>query len=145
MGGYTRSGGLALAIALASPAHASHLFEGHDLAAGQVLYAEACASCHGADLEGQPNWQEAGEDGVFPAPPHSVEGHTWHHDTDMLFDYIKLGGTAALDRRGLKDFASGMPAFADTLSDAQIYDVLAYIRSTWGPRQQAFQAERTPH
>ena len=27
------------------------------IALGQRLYAENCASCHGADLEGQPDWQ----------------------------------------------------------------------------------------
>ena len=27
------------------------------IALGQRLYAENCATCHGADLEGQPDWQ----------------------------------------------------------------------------------------
>ena len=27
------------------------------LARGAAVYAEACASCHGANLEGQPDWR----------------------------------------------------------------------------------------
>ncbi|MBL4645745.1 MAG: c-type cytochrome, partial [Rhizobiales bacterium] len=46
---------------------------------GAVIYAEYCASCHGADLEGQPNWQSPDADGKMPAPPHDQRGHTWHH------------------------------------------------------------------
>ena len=40
-----------------------------DLRRGAALYAQHCASCHGARLEGQPDWQTAGADGVLPAPP----------------------------------------------------------------------------
>ncbi|MGR3200120.1 MAG: c-type cytochrome, partial [Paracoccus sp. (in: a-proteobacteria)] len=40
------------------------------IALGQRLYAENCASCHGADLEGQPDWQTPLENGRYPAPPH---------------------------------------------------------------------------
>ena len=36
-----------------------------------------------------------------------------------------------------------MPGFGATLSDQQIWDVLAYIKSTWPPRVRAFQDERT--
>ena len=38
---------------------------------------------------------------------------------------------------------SGMPGFAKDLTDAQIWDVLAYIKSTWPPRAIAVQQERT--
>ncbi|MCW3782869.1 c-type cytochrome [Defluviimonas salinarum] len=113
-----------------------------DVAAGERLYAENCASCHGADLEGQPDWRTPGPDGRLPAPPHDESGHTWHHGDGMLFSYTKLGGKAALAARGVK-FDSGMPGFADALSDRQIRDILAYIRSTWPDRQREVQAART--
>ena len=35
-----------------------------------------CASCHGDNLQGQPNWQQANADGSYPAPPHDASGHT---------------------------------------------------------------------
>ena len=112
-----------------------------DIAKGQQLYAESCAACHGANLEGQPDWRQAGPDGVLPAPPHDETGHTWHHADRMLFDYTKLGGKAALARQGM-DFASGMPVFGDQLSDAEIWNIIAYIKSTWPERERAIQAER---
>ena len=75
---------------------ADHELEGRDVLAGSLLYAEHCASCHGADLEGQPDWRSPNDDGVLPAPPHDATGHTWHHDNVLLFEYTKLGGKRAL-------------------------------------------------
>jgi mono/diheme cytochrome c family protein len=63
-----------------------------DIAQGKALYAESCASCHGANLEGQPDWRTPGPDGRLPAPPHDETGHTWHHPDRVLFQYTKLGG-----------------------------------------------------
>ncbi len=113
-----------------------------DLVEGQRLYQTNCASCHGDDLEGQPEWRSPGADGILPAPPHDETGHTWHHTDTALFDYTKLGGKAALARQGVK-FASGMPGFGDQLSDAQIGEILAYIKSTWPDQQRMVQAERS--
>jgi len=109
---------------------------------GQTLYAENCAACHGANLEGQANWQSPGEDGRLPAPPHDADGHTWHHGDDLLFSYTKLGGKAALAAKGIP-FDSGMPGFGEALSDREIYDILTFIKSTWPERERALQATRT--
>lgn len=113
-----------------------------DIVAGQVLYQENCASCHGANLEGEPDWRAAKEDGTLPAPPHDETGHTWHHGEGLLFNYTKLGGKEALASQGI-DFNSGMPGFGEQLSDQKIWDILAYIKSTWPARQQELQATRT--
>lgn len=113
-----------------------------DLAEGEQLYQDYCASCHGANLEGQPDWRSQGPDGVLPAPPHDETGHTWHHSDSVLFDYTKLGGKAALAAQGV-DFESGMPGFGDQLTDDQIRSILAYIRSTWPDRERQVQAERS--
>jgi len=110
---------------------------------GQAIYAANCASCHGANLEGQANWRVPNEDGSFPAPPHNVEGHTWHHDDGMLINYTKVGGQKAMEDLGISDFKSAMPAFGEVLTDAQISDVWAYIKSTWTDRERTAQAERT--
>ena len=45
---------------------------------------------------------------------------------------------------GLSDFQSGMPEFSEKLSDDDIFDVLAYIRSTWPERVQEMQNGRNP-
>lgn len=44
------------------------------VASGSALYGEHCAACHGAELEGALDWQEAFDDGTLPAPPHDASG-----------------------------------------------------------------------
>jgi len=127
-----------------SIASANHELEDRNLSAGQILYTNNCASCHGAKLEGQPNWQSPNSDGILPAPPHDATGHTWHHDNELLFEYTKLGGKGALAARGITDFNSGMPAFEGVVSDEDIWDILAFIKSTWPEREQDAQASRNP-
>lgn len=97
---------------------------------GADLYARHCAACHGAELEGQPDWRSPKPDGTYPAPPHDASGHTWHHDDAMLFDYVARGGQAVLDDMGVS-FKSAMPAFGTVLSDAEITRILDFIASTW--------------
>ena len=108
---------------------------GH-VAAGQSVYVARCASCHGAKLEGQPNWRRRLANGRLPAPPHDQTGHTWHHTDADLFGITK---------HGLKSYApagyeSDMRAFDGTLSDEQIASVIAYIKSTWPAGIRARQA-----
>lgn len=127
-------------------AFANHTLENRDIARGQTLYVDQCASCHGANLEGQPDWRSPDENGILPAPPHDETGHTWHHDPQILFDYTKLGGAEALAAQGVAGFQSGMPAFSSTLTDTDIWDILAYIHSTWPDRIKQIQAARNqPH
>lgn len=129
---------------LATPALADHELLDRDVSAGQTLYQEQCATCHGANLEGQPNWRSANDDGTLPAPPHDETGHTWHHENQLLFEYTRLGGRGALAVRGMDDFNSGMPGFEGVITDDEIWDILAYIRSTWPERVQDMQASRNP-
>jgi len=49
------------------------------VARGEAVYRMHCASCHGRNLEGQPEWQSRDKEGFLPAPPHDESGHTWHH------------------------------------------------------------------
>lgn len=100
------------------------------LAQGRSLYGTHCASCHGVDLQGQPDWQVPNANGTFPAPPHNMEGHTWHHSDALLIAYVKEGGAAALADMGVQ-FRSAMPAFSNVLTDGEIELVLSHIKSTW--------------
>ena len=108
------------------------------LALGQEVYAEACASCHGVNLEGQPNWRIRLDNGRLPAPPHDATGHTWHHPDEMLFGMTKFGPG---DFAGLDGYESDMPAFEGVLSDQDIRAVLAYIKSTWPAKIRARQED----
>lgn len=97
------------------------------VARGAVVYQQSCASCHGANLEGQPNWGQRNADGTLPAPPHDATGHTWHHSDELLFDLTKWGSAAVIGN----DYKSNMPGFSNTLDDDDIRAVLAYIESQW--------------
>ena len=55
-----------LALLWPVAAFAGHELDGRDIGNGQALYKEHCASCHGAKLEGQPNWRQPGSDGILP-------------------------------------------------------------------------------
>ena len=111
-------------------------------ARGRALYNANCASCHGDNLEGQPDWRSPGADGRYPAPPHDATGHTWHHSDADLVAYISLGGAEALAQMGVT-FVSGMPGFGDALSPQDIEDILAYLKSRWPERERGVQAERS--
>ncbi|MGJ3263500.1 MAG: c-type cytochrome [Salinarimonas sp.] len=108
------------------------------VAQGRTVYAAYCASCHGVDLEGQPNWMERLPSGRLPAPPHDETGHTWHHSDRQLVAIIEHGPGALLP-----GYESDMPGFADVLSDEEIEAVLAFIKSTWPEREHTVQAERS--
>jgi mono/diheme cytochrome c family protein len=95
---------------------------------GAGIYAQYCASCHGADLEGEPDWQTPNLDGALKAPPHDETGHTWHHSDDLLFRITKVGTATAI---GDPDFQSNMPGFEGQLSDEEIVAVLSFIKAHW--------------
>lgn len=97
---------------------------------GRDLYAENCAACHAADLAGQADWKSRDAEGYLPAPPHDETGHTWHHPTMQLFEITKLGTEAIVGG----SYKSNMVGFQDVMTDAEIYAVLAFIKSTWPTR-----------
>ena len=97
------------------------------VAEGEAIYEAECAACHGANLEGQADWQVRLENGRLPAPPHDRTGHTWHHPDQILVAITALG-TAALVGG---NYESDMIGFSDRLSEAEIIAVLSYIKSTW--------------
>lgn len=108
------------------------------VARGEVVYQEACASCHGVNLEGQANWTMRNSDGTLPAPPHDATGHTWHHGDQLLFELTKWGPSVVIGN----DYNSAMPGFSDTLNDDDIWAVLAYIKSRWPDEIRAAQSAR---
>jgi mono/diheme cytochrome c family protein len=107
------------------------------IALGRRVYGAHCASCHGVNLEGQPDWQRRRPDGRLPAPPHDASGHTWHHPDAQLVEITRDGFA-----RIMPGYATDMPAFGGSLSEAEIIAVIAYIRSTWPPEIHRRRAER---
>jgi len=103
------------------------------IAAGKLVYQQNCASCHGGNLEGQPNWRVRKPDGRLPAPPHDETGHTWHHPDEHIFRVIKIGVEALIPG----EYKSDMPAFEEVLTDEEILAVIAFIKTSWPPRSRA--------
>jgi len=94
---------------------------------GRKVYANQCASCHGANLEGQANWRQRRADGRLPAPPHDESGHTWHHPDQQLFELTKYGTAVFVG----DDYQSDMQGYESDLTDSEILAVLAFIKSSW--------------
>ena len=102
-------------------------------AQGRLIYQGQCASCHGADLEGQVGWRDQLIDGKRLAPPHDETGQTWHHPDEMFFQLTKNGIGAMMS----KPYPNDMPIYKEILSDAEIVATLSYIKSQWPENTQA--------
>lgn len=89
---------------------------------GRPLYQENCASCHGSATTRPP---------VPFAPPHTEDGHTWHHPDRNLVDWILDGVPLAV----------AMPEFRGRLTEQQVRSVLAYIKTFWPKHIQDQQIE----
>ena len=117
----------------------AQLADDETLTLGQQIYETNCASCHGVNGEGQfPNApMQPDATGRIGAPPHNSNGHTWHHDDDMLYRIVNNGGMGTQDR------FYPMPALGEQLSDDEIVAVISYIKTMWTEEERRIQAERT--
>ncbi len=89
---------------------------------GFRLYRANCASCHGDQGQGAPNWQRAGADGKSPPPPLNGTGHAWHHPMPALISTIK---------NGTQRIGGSMPPWQGKLTDAEIHAIVAWFQSRW--------------
>jgi mono/diheme cytochrome c family protein len=94
-----------------------------DVAAGQALYVANCATCHGARGAGDGPAAAA----LDPKPAHHNDGAYMNALTnEHIFKVIKEGG-AAVGKSPM------MAPWGGMLSDAQIWDLVAYVRSLAQP------------
>jgi copper transport protein len=83
------------------------------IARGQRLFAANCVVCHGA--AGQGDGPQAAT--LNPRPPDFTQPHTAYHSDGYLFNAIRDGFPG-----------SAMPAWGDTFSDPEKWDLVNYIR-----------------
>lgn len=109
------------------------------VALGQEVYRQHCASCHGAQGEGQPGWQVPNAAGELPAPPHDSTGHTWKHSDAMLEHIVLQGWRDPFNRTERLT----MPSFQGVLSPREIRAVITYLGTLWTEEQRRFQWEES--
>lgn len=96
---------------------------------GRAIYDRHCAECHGAQGKGPVgDWRIRDAEGKFPAPPLDDSAHAWHHPTTVLLEVV---------REGSPQGQGNMPAWKEKLSEQDMQDVVAYIKSLWS--DQAYQ------
>jgi cytochrome c oxidase cbb3-type subunit II len=104
----------------ASTAGSAPAANGYDAAKGKALFTANCAACHQSNGEGLP--------GAFPA----LKGNAAVNDADATA-HIRavLHGLQGANVGGIV-YSSQMPAFGNTLSDAEIANIINYERASWG-------------
>ncbi|MBC8210499.1 MAG: cytochrome c [Gammaproteobacteria bacterium] len=106
---------------------------------GEAIYKVECASCHGAQLEGQAGWKTRRADGKLAAPPQDASGQSWKKSRETLAAIIHSG---MVEPHAPAGYISDMPAFANKLSEHQINNVLLYIESHWTPEIISWRAQQ---
>lgn len=107
----------------AGEAVAERKLDAAQVARGKAVYERHCLECHGAGGQGQPgDWRIRDADGHFPPPPLDDSAHAWHHPTAVLLEVIREGSPAGQGK---------MPAWEGKLTEQQMQDVVAYIKSLW--------------
>lgn len=90
-----------------------------DAKRGQDLYSEKCVLCHGSRGEG---WDWAKKVAKPPVPVPDLAQVVPKRSDQYLFEVVKGGGEAV----GKTRF---MPPFEFQLSDQEVWDIVAYMRS----------------
>lgn len=93
---------------------------GSYVAAGQKIYENRCANCHGSEGQGVPN--------AYP-PLAGNRAVTLPH-TENLLQMVLYGGFGTSTSSHPRPF--GMPPFVLELTDSELASVLSYIRNSWG-------------
>ena len=88
----------------------------------------------GVKGEDQADWRMPDANGVYPAPPHTSDGHTWHHPDQQLLAIISDGGIMP---------NSAMPGFGEQLSADEMEAILAYIKTFWDDDARKYQEQVT--
>jgi mono/diheme cytochrome c family protein len=86
---------------------------GAQVMAGFCTYETHCVACHGAPAIAREQWVS----GLEPSPPYLLDA-TSHWSSAELFWIVK---------HGIK--MTGMPSWRDSMSDRQVWDVVAFLEA----------------
>lgn len=97
------------------------------VALGHSLYDQHCAFCHGPALAGKPGWDGDYPSGGRPALPLDGSGAIARLGDRDLFDVTKFGGQPFSP----PEYKNAMPGFEGRLADADIWAIVAFVKSRW--------------
>jgi mono/diheme cytochrome c family protein len=97
---------------------------------GAGLYASACAGCH----------QNNGEGNIPRIPALAGNSAVLSADATSIIRIVLEGGSAPLTSGGLKP--TKMPGFGKRFNDAEIADIVTFIRQSWGNNASAVSARQ---
>ncbi|MDH4107095.1 MAG: cytochrome c [Gammaproteobacteria bacterium] len=104
------------------PTVAGRWYTASQVEAGEPLFRQYCATCHGEDGSATPDWRRLDANGNYPPPPLNGSAHTWHHPLDVLDATIVQGGAP---------FGGQMPAFGSALDADDRLAIIAYLQHWW--------------
>ena len=94
---------------------------------GPDLYAQHCSTCHGSQGEGF---------GAFPP----LAGSSWVvGEEDTAIRILLHGLQGRIEVQG-RTYSNVMPAFGRRLTDAEIAELLSYLRNSWGNDAEAVES-----
>jgi mono/diheme cytochrome c family protein len=98
--------------------HAEHIVAPASASAAQVRrgfcqYETHCVACHGASAVGREQWVS----GMEPAPPYLLDATHKFRPRELFW----------IAKNGIK--MTGMPAWRNSLSDAELWDVVAFLEA----------------
>ena len=112
---------LSLLLVLTNNAMAENRwFNSGQVSNGEVIFQQNCASCHGANADASPGWQQAR--GEKAAPPLNGSANTRNKSIEQLIQVIQQGSI---------QIGGSMPGFKTSLSQREILQVIAYFQSKW--------------
>ena len=91
-----------------------------DVAKGEKLFIQQCAACHQATGLGVP--------GAFPP----LAGSPWPVGSEERVIKIVLAGLAGEIEVNGQKYVGNMPNIGAGLKDAQVANIISYVRSAWG-------------
>jgi mono/diheme cytochrome c family protein len=115
----------AIAVYLKSldgPAYAGATVTADEARAGTAIYAERCEECHGP----------SGRGGFFTGPALAGSAIVQGENPATLINAILYGST--IGRSAGASAWEPMPAYGDTLSDAEVVAISNFMRGSWGNR-----------
>jgi alcohol dehydrogenase (quinone), cytochrome c subunit len=117
----------------ANPATAAELAAGREEGRGAELYVDNCSACHRTSGEGNAR--------VFPA----LAGNSSVLSPDPASLILLVLQGSSLPRTTAAPSALGMPGFGWRLSNAEVAQLLTFIRTSWGNRAPQVSADQVAH